>query len=816
MISKNAASAGLLAMLSLTAVGSPQVPGADRADLQSAFAAARHAVRPAASGHHANNPASRLDLRFDGRGFTATSPTSDWTWGLALEHYGYEGALLGTGEPEAVEARGNRISYRWSEDLEEWYVNDRPGLEHGYTLRRRLENPSGAEQLRFSIDVLGELVPEVSSSGRDVRFLDPEGVAALTYAGLCVFDADGVQLPAAFERVGDDLLLKIDERKATYPVTIDPIVQTTYIKASNAGANDSFGWDLDMSGDTVAISAVGEDSGATGVGGDGSDNSIAGSGAVYVFVRSGTTWVEQAYIKSSNPDVFDNFGWDIALSGDTLVVGAPSEDSAATTVGGNQLDNSAEQAGAAYVFARTGSTWSQQAYLKAPNADIGDSFGKAVAVSGDYVVVGAPDEDSAATGIQGDASDNSLAASGAAYLFVRNGTQWSHQLYLKATNPDVGDFFGYSVAVEGDVVLVGAPSEASLAGGIDADQTDNSGWNVGAVYAFRRTGELWSVDAYLKPQLPSVGDIFGDSLAISGSTAVIGARWEDGGSMGVGGLQSDESVSSSGAAFVFDYDGSAWHQSAYLKASNTGSNDSFGQSVDISGDRIVVSATNERSQAFGVDGDQQDDSLVGAGAVYAFRRVAGTWSQEAYLKSSNPAKQQFFGQALAIDGGTVVASSTWEKSSATGINGDQDDESAPSSGAGYLFELDSDCGATAYGPDTGVNIGKLWSYSAPVEGGKYVFELSEFQTTGLAFLMISGAPDNSPLLGGTLLVDPNLSVFGPNQLVFLLLQGEKTSYQIPVLPGLGGLTFYAQGGMFDFAMPSSIALTNGLEIKVCP
>ena len=789
-----------------------QLSNADRSSLHDAFDAARHAARPEGSGYRSFNPATGLAAHLDGRGLDVR--TDAWTWGLALEAYGFDSALTRTEAPRSVEALGNRVTYTWTDDLDEWYVNDGRGLEHGYTLRQRPSNPGDAAELRFDIDVLGELVPRVSPDGRDVIFIDHDGAAALTYNGLCVFDADGDELPASFERSGDDLLLTIDERSASYPLTIDPIIQTTYLKASNAGAHDNFGWAVDMSGDTVAVSAVGEDSGASGIGGDGSDNSIAGSGAVYVFARSGSTWAEQAYIKSSNPDIFDNFGWDLALSGDTLVVGAPGEDSAATVVNGNQLDNSATGSGAAYVFTRSGKTWSQQAYLKAPNAEADDSFGRAVSASGDYVLVGAPDEDSAASGLQGDASDNSLASSGAAYLFVRSGTQWSSQLYLKASNPDAGDDFGSSLAVEGDLVLVGAPYEASSSGGIGGDQTDNSMFHAGAVYAFRRTGELWSAGAFIKPTMPGVSDSFGASIAISGSTAVVGARWEDGGSTGVGGDQADDSIASSGAAYVFDHDGVAWSESAYLKASNTGFNDSFGRSVDIDGDRLVVSATNEDSNAIGVNGDQQDDSMVAAGAVFVFRRTAGVWTQEAYLKSSNTDVQDFFGQGVAIAGGTVLASSYWEDSSATGINGDQSDEQAQSAGAAYLFELDSTYGATAYGPGTGVNTAKLWSYSAPVEGGKYVFELSEFQNPGLAFLMISTASANMPLVGGTLLVDPNLSLFGPNVVVLLLQPGTATSFSAPILPGMGGATFYAQGGMLDPAVPTGVVLTNGMKVQV--
>src|SRR6185503_10971485 len=174
---------------------------------------------------------------------------------------------------------------------------------------------------------------------------------------------------------------------------------------------------------------------ATGVNGNQADNSAADSGAAYVFVRNGTSWSQQAYLKASNTDTGDFFGGAVALSGDTAVVAAFQEDSNATGVDGNPSDNSASSAGAAYVFVRGGMTWSQQAYLKASNTGAGDQFGAAtffaspsgVAVSGDTAVVGAPGEDSNATGVNGNQANNSTPSSGAAYVFVRDGTNWSQQ-----------------------------------------------------------------------------------------------------------------------------------------------------------------------------------------------------------------------------------------------------------------------------------------------------------------------------------------------------------------------------------------------------
>ncbi len=165
----------------------------------------------------------------------------------------------------------------------------------------------------------------------------------------------------------------------------------------------------------------------------------ADSGAAYVFVRSGGIWTQQAYLKASNTGAGDGFGDSVAVSGDTVVVGASGEDSNATGVDGNQGDNSASHSGAAYVFIRSGGIWTQQAYLKASNTGADDDFGNSVAVSGDTVVVGAYSEDSNATGVDGNQGDNSASASGAAYVFTRSGGIWTQQAYLKASNTGADD-----------------------------------------------------------------------------------------------------------------------------------------------------------------------------------------------------------------------------------------------------------------------------------------------------------------------------------------------------------------------------------------
>ena len=236
------------------------------------------------------------------------------------------------------------------------------------------------------------------------------------------------------------------------------------------------------------VGAWGEASSATGVDGNQADNSAGFSGAAYIFARSGTIWSQQAYLKASNSDPGDGFGLRVAVSGDTVVVGASLEASSATAINGNQADNSAGDSGAAYIFLRSGTTWTQQLYLKASNTGTQDYFGGSVAVSGNTVVVGAWGEDSNTTGLDGNQADNSAGMSGAAYVFVCRADIWSQQAYLKASNTGEIDQFGSSVAVSGDTVVVGASTEGSSATGVNSNQADNSVVFAGAAYVFTGLG----------------------------------------------------------------------------------------------------------------------------------------------------------------------------------------------------------------------------------------------------------------------------------------------------------------------------------------
>jgi hypothetical protein len=469
-----------------------------------------------------------------------------------------------------------------------------------------------------------------------------------------------------------------------------PLVEAIgYVKAADTGVSDFFGSSVSLSGDgrTLAVGAYQADSNA------GED-----AGAVYVFVRDDQdAWSQQARIEAGNADANDRFGISVSLSGDgdTLAVGAYQEASSATGIGGDQANDSAADAGAVYVFARDGQdAWSQSAYVKASNTDAGDYFGWSVAVSGDgdTLAVGALAEGSSATGIGGDETDDSIFNGGAVYVFTHAGQNvWSQQAYIKSSNTDEADSFGGAVALssDGNTLAVGAAGEDSGATGIGGDQVDNTVYNAGAAYVFVRDGQsAWSQTAYVKASNPDVEDIFGSSVALSGDgeTLAVGTDWEDSSAAGIGGDDADDQAENAGAVYVF-VNKNAWLPEAYIKSSNPGENDYFGHSLALSsdGDTLAVGAPVEDSGAIGIGGDQQDDAASN-GATYVFVRD-GAWSQVTYVKAANAGMGDAFGYGVALssDGDTLAVGAYAEDSNATGIGGDSLDESSLESGAVYLY-----------------------------------------------------------------------------------------------------------------------------------
>jgi hypothetical protein len=385
--------------------------------------------------------------------------------------------------------------------------------------------------------------------------------------------------------------------------------QQQKLLASDGAPFDFFGFSVSVSGDTVVAGAYRE----TNAGG-------VGAGSAYVFSRSGTTWSQQQKLVASDPEVNLFFGYSVSVSGDTIVAGAYLDD-----------DAGGVDAGSAYVFVRSGTTWTQQQKLLPPDGAASDWFGFSISISGDTVAAGAKLAD-AAGGVD----------AGAAYVFARSGTTWTQQQKLLATDAlTAGDDFGFAVAASGDTVVVGAPRD-DTPGGVDA----------GSAYVFVRSGTTWSEQGKLVASDGSAGDLFGSSVSVDGDTVVVGAYTAD----TPGGVNA-------GAAYVFVRAGTAWAEQQKLLAPDGASNASFGYSVSVSGDTVVASAVT-------------DDAPGGplSGSAYVFVRSGTTWAEQQKLLASDGAADDLFGTSASVSGDTVVV----------GAYGD-DTPGGVNAGSAYVF-----------------------------------------------------------------------------------------------------------------------------------
>jgi hypothetical protein len=440
-----------------------------------------------------------------------------------------------------------------------------------------------------------------------------------------------------------------------------------YVKASNAEKDDAFGSALSISGDglTLAISATGEDSNATSINGDDSDNNGYSSGAVYVFTRAGAGWSQQAYIKADDSAVDDGFGTSISLNqdGTTLAVGAIDE------------DTSANNAGSVYIFTRSGTTWSQEDTFQADDAGANQYFGIAVSLSdnGSTLAVGA------------------ATSSGSAYVFTRTNSAWTQQQKLVANNAQASDEFGNALSLSGDALSLAIGATGQEHNVTETPKrTATTSFNYGAAYIFTVEAGTWTQQAFIKASNPESYDQFGYAISLNqdGTTLAVGAIKEDSDST----AQSNNDAVSAGAVYVYSRSGTTWTQQAYLKASNAEAYDQFGSAVSLSNDgsTLAIGAATEESNATGISTDatgESDNTADGSGAVYLFSRSGSTWSQIAYIKASNAAEDDRFGEALSLngDGNTLAVSALAEASCATGVDGDQADNSAENSGAVYLY-----------------------------------------------------------------------------------------------------------------------------------
>jgi uncharacterized repeat protein (TIGR01451 family) len=351
------------------------------------------------------------------------------------------------------------------------------------------------------------------------------------------------------------------------PLVTAPVPLT----ASDAGALAAFGSSIAIDGDTAIV-------GAPGVSG----------GAAYVLVWDGSAWIEQAKIVPPSPADGDGFGHAVAISGDTVLVGAPGVD--------HMEEN---DAGAAYVFARSGAAWSLQATLTAGEPDAVDKFGWAVALDGDTAAVGATGRDC-----------NSHADCGAVTIFARSGATWTETAVIQALTPFPGAKFGFSLALAGSRLAVGEDRTAS------------------AVTTFTGGGAAWSLESRLAPSYTGTLN-FGAALALDGDTLVAGSP---------GDLQfvAETEYTGAGAVYAFVWDGTAWVQQARLQPEVSDWQDAlerhFGRVTALDGDNLLAGSVT--------------------GTAFLYTRSGGVWSSGTQL--IGPDESGEFGEAVALAGGWLL------------------------------------------------------------------------------------------------------------------------------------------------------------------
>ena len=520
---------------------------------------------------------------------SAGDATADGVFSLRTMRVGRANAARAPREGEAPEARaqGQEVVITRDGGIEERYLAGPLGLEQSYRIDQRSE---GAGPLVIVVAFEG-LVPDMEGHAGEaevVNLVDHAGDTRAVYRDLFAVDAAGQALPARMVVQDASVMLVVDDDGAVYPLAVDPLVGTQQAKlvASDGVTNDLAGTSVSVSGDTavVGVPARGFQQGCAYVfvrtantwteqakltASDGANDDVFGravgvsgdtvvvgaytddvgpntdQGSAYVFVRTGTSWSEQAKLTASDGAAQDRFGASVAVSGDTALVGAYKDD---------------VDAGSAYAYVRSGTSWSEQAKLTASDRVAGDQFGYGLHVSGDTAVVGAR---------QG---SGGVPNAGAAYVYVRSGTSWSEQAKLTASDGAAQDRFGHAVAVSGDTAVVGADGrDGAMA------QPD-----LGAAYVYARSGTSWSEQATLTASDAVAYDSFGESVSVSGATVVVGAYGADG-----------ASTPEQGAAYVYARSGTTWSEQSRLEANDGTSGDQFGDAVSLAGDTLVVGAPRD-------------------------------------------------------------------------------------------------------------------------------------------------------------------------------------------------------------------------------
>lgn len=441
---------------------------------------------------------------------------------------------------------------------------------------------------------------ETENSNRR-EFLATGSLAAVTVSSLWIGTATATSTGRA---IGGNQ--QIPRVKITTPYR-----QVTKLTADDGDDGDLFGESIALSGDTALVGARWDE-----------NPNGEYAGAAYLFERSEGTWNRQAKLSADDGNQEDEFGYSVALTGDTALIGAPGYE-----------EQYVPDQGAAYVFERSGDTWSQQTKLVPEDNNEDDRLGKSVALVGDTALVGA----------YTDSEPNGFEA-GSAYIFERSDGTWTQQAKLVPDDGDSQDAFGYSVALTDDTALIGAY--------IDEDPY---GEEAGSAYVFERSDGTWTQQAKLLPGDGEEFIRFGESVALDGGTALVGAKRDI-----------NPNGNFAGATYVFVRNDGAWTQQAKLTANDGDDEDYLGNAVALSGDTALCGAYRD-----------EDPNGRDAGSAYVFERNDEAWTQQAKLAADDGDNQDKFAKSVTLAGETILV----------GASNDED-PNGRDAGSAYVFRFD--------------------------------------------------------------------------------------------------------------------------------
>jgi hypothetical protein len=623
-----------------------------------------------------------LPVRLDQQGVTVRSApgseSSPWTVTVTLSAMGREGDLRPLAAVAPAMHQG-RIEYA-RDGLTEWWVVEGRGMQQGFDVPVR---PEGSGRLlALSLDVSGDLSPSVHERGQRVTLAAAGQPAVLSYKGLVAWDAIGRPLRAWMEP-GDQggLVILVDDRGAHYPVTIDPLITDEIIEvtASDASAKSTFGLSVALDADTGAVGAPNR------------AGSKKNEGSVYIIERDlgGTdNWGERTRIDASDADNGDRFGTAVAISGDTLVVGAPFN---------NDLGNAS---GSVYVHERDqggADAWGEVVKLLPAAGDKNDQFGYAVAVAGDVLAASSPKDKQGKVFIHGRDQGGPDA--------------WGLVKVIQGSSASNGDRFGWHLALDGDLLVVGAPND------------DDAAKNAGAVYVFEQDlggADNWGERAKIVPSGGLKADQFGWRVDVFGSSVAVGATRSNDGGKGAG------------KAFLYERDlggSNAWGQFKQLRNDPVSAKDQFGSSVVVEGAALIIGAANDGSFANNGGSMRVNSQDQGGTSNWGFVNEVG---------ASNASSGDRFSTSADMDGTTLMVGAPL-------VDGAGND-----SGSVYIFHVDvlspppPSTGRVVYIDDAQANI--------PVGGG------GDTRRVDWVDLDANGAPDLFEL--NYLGPDGNLAHFG--------------------------------------------------------